>query len=50
MARPLRIDFAGALYHLTSRRDRLQDIFFDDVDGAIFLEVLAKLDEDKLDE
>jgi hypothetical protein len=27
MARPLRIEFAGALYHITSRGDRQEDIF-----------------------
>lgn len=41
MARPLRIEFAGALYHLTSRGDRREDIFLDDADRAMFLEVLA---------
>lgn len=43
MARPLRIEFAGALYHLTSRGDRREDIFLDDVDRAMFLEVLAEV-------
>ena len=27
MARPLRLEFAGALYHVTSRGDRREDIF-----------------------
>ena len=43
MARPLRIEFAGGLYHLTSRGDRREDIFLDDVDRAIFLELLAEV-------
>jgi putative transposase len=43
MARPLRIEFAGALYHLTSRGDRREDIFLDDADREIFLEVLAEV-------
>ena len=43
MARPLRIEFAGALYHLTSRGDRREDIFLDDADRAMFLEVLAEV-------
>ena len=30
MARPLRIEFAGGLYHVTSRGDRREDIFLDD--------------------
>ncbi|MGB5569608.1 MAG: addiction module toxin RelE, partial [Sedimenticolaceae bacterium] len=29
MTRPLRIDLAGALYHVTSRGDRREDIFHD---------------------
>ena len=41
MARPLRIEYAGALYHLTSRGDRREDIYLDDIDRVIFLEVLA---------
>jgi putative transposase len=43
MARPLRIEFAGALYHLTSRGDRREDIYLDDADREIFLEVLAEV-------
>ena len=31
MAKPLRIEFAGALYHLTSRGDRREAIYEDDV-------------------
>jgi hypothetical protein len=42
MARPLRIEFAGALYHLTSRGDRREDIYLDDADREIFLEVLGE--------
>ena len=30
MARPLRIELAGGLYHVTSRGDRRKDIFLDD--------------------
>ena len=43
MARPLRIEFAGALYHLTSRGDRREDIYLDDADRVMFLEVLAEV-------
>ena len=32
MARPLRIEFAGALYRITSRGDRREAIYEDDVD------------------
>jgi REP element-mobilizing transposase RayT len=41
MARPLRIEFAGALYHVTSRGNRKQLIFPTSKDGESFLEVLA---------
>ena len=43
MARPLRIEYAGALYHLTSRGDRREDIYLDDADRLMFLEVLAEV-------
>jgi REP element-mobilizing transposase RayT len=42
MSRPLRIEFAGALYHVTSRGDRREDIFEDDEDRGRFLSVLAE--------
>jgi hypothetical protein len=29
MARSIRIEYAGALYHVTSRADRREDIFLD---------------------
>ena len=42
MARPLRIEYAGALYHVTSRGDGQEDIYLDDNDREIYLEVLAE--------
>jgi len=42
MARPLRIEFAGALYHITSRGDRREAIYEDDEDREMFLGVLAE--------
>ena len=42
MARPLRIEFSGAIYHVTSRGDRREAIFEDDVDRRSFLEVVAQ--------
>lgn len=45
MARPLRIEFAGALYHVTSRGDGQDDIYLDDNDREIYLEVLAEVKE-----
>jgi len=32
MARPLRIEFAGALYHVTARGNAREDIYRDDED------------------
>ncbi len=45
MARPLRIEFAGALYHLTARGDRREAIYEDDADRQSFLDVLAEVVE-----
>ena len=41
MSRPLRIEFPNAGYHVTSRGDRREAIFEDDVDRQHFLAVLA---------
>ena len=40
MARPLRIEFAGALYHLTARGNAREDIYLTDHDREPFLEIL----------
>ena len=40
MARPLRIEFAGALYHITSRGNDRQSIYRNDADRTHFLEQL----------
>jgi putative transposase len=45
MARRLCIEFAGALYHVTSRGDRREAIFEDDEDRGRFLGVLAEVVE-----
>ena len=37
MARPLRLEFPGASYHVTSRGDRREAIFEDDIDRQAFL-------------
>ncbi len=42
MARPLRLEFPGAVYHLTARGNARQDIFLDDEDRARFLALLAR--------
>ncbi len=41
MTRPLRLEFAGALYHLTARGNARGDIFLDDEDRLRFLSVLC---------
>ena len=43
MARPLRIEFPGALYHVTARGNARQDIFLTDEDRQRFLGVLAQV-------
>lgn len=43
MARPLRIEFSGALYHITARGDRREPIFEDDEDRLSFLRTLAEV-------
>jgi REP element-mobilizing transposase RayT len=45
MSRPLRLEFSGALYHLTSRGDRREAIYEDDVDRTSFLGVFASVIE-----
>lgn len=37
MARPLRIEYPGAFYHITSRGNERQDIFKNDTDREKFL-------------
>ena len=41
MARPLRIQYEGAIYHLMNRGDRRQAIFRADTDRHLFIETLA---------
>jgi len=43
MARPLSIEYAGALYHVTARGDRQEDIFLDDTDRHDFLSILEQV-------
>jgi len=45
MARPLRIEFPGAVYHVTSRGDGREDIYLSDEDREIFLKVLSHVVE-----
>lgn len=45
MARPLRLEFSGALYHVTSRGDRREDIYLTDNDRNAFLKILGEVCE-----
>ncbi|MEA3360333.1 MAG: addiction module toxin RelE, partial [Thermodesulfobacteriota bacterium] len=40
MVRPLRIEYPGAWYHVTSRGNERKNIFSDDLDKKRFLEIL----------
>ena len=42
MARPLPIEFPGAVYHVTSRGDRREAIFEDDADREALLGAVAQ--------
>ncbi|HEV2208319.1 MAG TPA: hypothetical protein VG167_06050 [Verrucomicrobiae bacterium] len=42
MARKLRVQYPGAIFHLMSRGDQREDIFFDDVDRHVFIKTLAE--------
>ncbi len=41
MARPLRIELAGGLYHVTSRGDRREDIYLTDEDRRAWINIFA---------
>jgi REP element-mobilizing transposase RayT len=41
MARPLRLEYEGAVYHVTSRGNAREDIFLNDRDRGRFLEILG---------
>lgn len=43
MSRPIRIEFPDALYHVTTRGDRREDIFEDDQDRREFLAILERV-------
>ena len=43
MARPLRIEYAGAVYHITSRGNARKPIFRDDKDRDSFFEILTSV-------
>ena len=43
MARPVRVEYAGAVYHVMCRGDRREAIFHGDADRVMFLETLAEV-------
>ncbi len=45
MARPLRIEYDGALYHVTSRGNERKAIFKHDSDRKLFLDMLAQVNK-----
>ena len=45
MSRPLRLEFAGALYHITSRGNDRKLIYLQDDDFELFLNVLSDVCE-----
>jgi putative transposase len=45
MSRPIRLEFPDALYHITSRGDRREDIYNDDEDREAFLKIFSKVIE-----
>ena len=48
MPRPLRIQYAGARYHVVSRGDRREAIFYDDADRGGFKDIKPGLPEDRM--
>lgn len=45
MARPWRIQYEGAYYHVLSRGNERKDIFIDDGDRRLFLDTLGEAAE-----
>jgi hypothetical protein len=43
MSRPLRLQYEGAVYHLTSRGNARQKIFWNDDDRKLFLGTLSRV-------
>ena len=42
MPRKVRVEYPGAIYHVMSRGDRREDIFFDSTDRQDFLKTLGE--------
>ena len=45
MARPIRVEFAGAVYHITARGNERRSIFRDDQDRRLFLTTVGEMVE-----
>lgn len=45
MARPLRIEYSGAIYHVTARGNTRSDIYLEDADRKAFLKLLGEVCE-----
>lgn len=45
MARPLRIEYEGAFYHVLSRGNNKQTIYYSDLDRKTFVKTLARMSE-----
>ena len=45
MARPLRLEFSGAIYHITSRGDRREAIYENEADRLQWLDIISKVCE-----
>jgi REP element-mobilizing transposase RayT len=43
MSRPLRLELAGGVYHVTSRGDGREDIYVDDQDRLLWLEIFGQV-------
>ncbi|PKO42238.1 MAG: addiction module toxin RelE, partial [Betaproteobacteria bacterium HGW-Betaproteobacteria-22] len=43
MARPLRLELSGGLYHVTSRGDGRENIYLTDADRKAWLDVMAQV-------
>jgi len=43
MARPIRLEFSGAIYHVTTRGNEGEDVFLDEQDRTLFLQVLGEV-------
>ncbi len=45
MARPARIEYEGAFYHVMNRGNQKDDIFLDDNDRQMFYEILGNVEK-----